>query len=153
MPNFFNYFALVLFFIVVNPYIAILHFYFEKNKYYAKKNMGAEKFHNYIIYYADSLRHYWTASTILYYFILLRLLLLLFYIIRTKRVRVYTIIILLYSSSLSSSLIILSSSSLYFIPIHSQHQAKPNQNKLLIVTSSISSYMYYKTCSTCFNSS
>ena len=65
--------------------------------------MGAKKFHNYIIYYADSLRHYWTANTIyIYCFILLRFLIL-FYIIRTKRVRVYTIIILLYSSSLYSS--------------------------------------------------
>lgn len=66
MPNFFNYFALVLFFIVVNPYIARIHFYFEKNKYYAKKIMGAEKFHNYIIYYADSLRHYWAVEHYIY---------------------------------------------------------------------------------------
>ena len=44
-----------------------------------KKIMGAEKFHNYIIYYADSLRHYWTANTIY---------------------------ILIYSSSLYSSLIL-----------------------------------------------
>ena len=70
------------------PYIAMIYFYFEKNKYYAKKIMGAEKFCNYIIYYADSLRHYWTANTILYCFILLRFILLLYYTHET-RTRIY----------------------------------------------------------------
>ena len=148
MPNFFSYY-----FLLWSAYIAILYFYFEKNKYYAKKIWGQKN--SITILYIMLIRYGTIGRQILYIYIALFFFALFFsYIIRTKRVRVYiTIIILLYSSSLSSSLIILSSSLLYFIPIHSQHQAKPNQNKQFIVTSSIYSYMYYKTCSTCFNSS
>ena len=60
-----------------------------KNKYYAKKIMGAEKFHNYIIYYADSLRHYWTANTIYILIYSSSLSYLLLYYTHETRTRIY----------------------------------------------------------------
>ena len=85
MPNFFSYYFLLWSIPILQEYIFIL----RKTNTMPKK-VGAEKFHNYIIYYADSLRHYWTANTILYYFILLRFLLLYYTHTHTHtRARVY----------------------------------------------------------------
>lgn len=99
----------ILFFIVVNPYIAKIYFYFGKNKYYAKKygggknsitilyimlirhgTIGRQTLYIYILLYSSLLSssYYYTRETrtrillLLYCFILLRfLLLLLFYLL------------------------------------------------------------------------
>ena len=119
---------------MVNTYIAIVHFYFLKNK-KNKKNLFSLLFIIYLILYYYLAILY--ATIIIYTYII--------YIYSSKDAKkniifLFNFFFLFYYSY--SSLIIISSSLLYFIPILSQHQAKLNQNKLLIVTTSILSYIY-----------
>ena len=119
MPNFFSYYFLLWSIPTLQLYIFIL----RKANTMPKKIMGAKKFYNYIIYYADSLRHYWTAEHYIYillYSSSLSSSLILYYTHETRtRIYYYYYISLFFFAFFFSYSILFSL--LCFIPMHSQH--------------------------------